>query len=62
VRLGIPRYHGALADVIQSPRFATVYGLLLEAATQKKRGLKVREKRGWKQIPGLMKSWFEKNF
>jgi cell division protein FtsA len=62
VRLGVPKYHGALADVIQSPRFATAHGLLLEAATQKKRGLKVREKRGWKQIPERMKSWFEKNF
>jgi cell division protein FtsA len=61
-RLGVPKYHGALADVIQSPRFATAHGLLLEALTQKKRGLKVREKSGWKQIPERMKSWFEKNF
>ncbi|MDR2789130.1 MAG: cell division protein FtsA [Candidatus Accumulibacter sp.] len=61
-RLGVPRYHSALADVIQSPRFATAYGLLLEALTQKKRGLKVREKRGWKQVPGRVKLWFEKNF
>ncbi|MDR2111908.1 MAG: cell division protein FtsA, partial [Candidatus Accumulibacter sp.] len=38
VRLGIPRYSGALASVIQSPRFATSYGLLLEACAQKKRG------------------------
>jgi cell division protein FtsA len=62
VRLGVPKYHGALADVIQSPRFATAHGLLQEALTQKKRGLKVREKQGWKQIPERMKSWFEKNF
>ena len=62
VRLGIPRYHGALADVIQSPRFATSYGLLLEAATQRKRGLKVSETYGVKQIFGRMKAWFEKNF
>ncbi|MDR3221590.1 MAG: cell division protein FtsA [Candidatus Accumulibacter sp.] len=62
VRLGIPRYDGALADVIQSPRFATAFGLLLEARTQRKRGLKVRETRDVKQIFGWMKSWFEKNF
>jgi cell division protein FtsA len=62
VRLGVPKYDGALADVIQSPRFATAYGLLLEAQTQRKRGLKVRETRDVKQIFGRMKDWFEKNF
>ncbi len=62
VRLGIPKYTGALADVIQAPRFATSYGLLLEALAQRKRGLKVRETRDVKQIFGRMKSWFEKNF
>ena len=62
VRLGVPKYTGALADVIQSPRFATSYGLLLEALTQRKRGLKVRETRDVKQIFGRMRSWFEKNF
>ena len=53
---------GALADVVQSPRFATSYGLLLEALTQRKRGLKVRETRDVKELFGRMKSWFEKNF
>ena len=62
VRLGIPKYHGALADVVQSPRFATAFGLLLEAQTQRQRGLKVRETRDVKQVFGRMKSWFEKNF
>ncbi len=62
VRLGIPKYTGALADVVQHPRFATACGLLLEAQTQRKRGLKVREKRDVKQVFGRMKSWFEKNF
>ncbi|MDR3299653.1 MAG: cell division protein FtsA [Candidatus Accumulibacter sp.] len=62
VRLGVPKYNGALADVIQSPRFATSYGLLLEAWTQKKRGLKVHEMRDWKQFFRWLKSWFEKNF
>jgi cell division protein FtsA len=62
VRLGIPKYYGALADVVQAPRFATACGLLLEAQTQRKRGLKVRETRDVKQVFGRMKSWFEKNF
>ena len=62
VRLGIPKYTGALADVVQHPRFATACGLLLEAQTQRKRGLKVREKRDVKQVFGRMKSWFEKTF
>ena len=52
----------ALADVVQHPRFATACGLLLEAQTQRKRGLKVREKRDVKQVFGRMRSWFEKNF
>ena len=62
VRLGAPKYSGALADVVQNPRFSTACGLLIEAQTQRKRGLKVREKRDVKQAFGRMKSWFEKNF
>ena len=62
VRLGIPKYGGALASATQSPCFATAHGLLLEAAAQRKRGLKVRETRDVKQVFGWMKSWFEKNF
>jgi len=62
VRLGMPRYSGALADVVQSPRFATAYGLLLEAQAQHRRGIKVHETRSFKDVFGRMKSWFEKNF
>lgn len=62
VRLGSPKYNGSLADVIQTPRFATAVGLLLEAQAQRKRGIKVRETRDVKQIFGRMKAWFEKNF
>jgi cell division protein FtsA len=62
VRLGFPKYSGALADVVQSPRFSTAYGLLLEAQAQHKRGQKVHETRNVKQVFGRMKSWFEKNF
>ena len=62
VRMGVPKYAGSLADVIQSPRYATAYGLLLEAQTQHRRGQKVSETRNFKQVLGRMKSWFEKNF
>ena len=62
VRLGIPKYYGALADVVQNPRFATACGLLMEAQAQRKRGLKVRETSNAKQVFGRMRSWFEKNF
>jgi cell division protein FtsA len=62
VRLGVPKYYGALSDVVQNPRFSTACGLLFEAQAQRKRGLKVRETRDMKQVFGRMKSWFEKNF
>jgi cell division protein FtsA len=41
---GRSEVHRALADVVQSPRFSTAFGLLLEAQTQRKRGLKVRKR------------------
>ncbi|MDR2508125.1 MAG: cell division protein FtsA [Candidatus Accumulibacter sp.] len=62
VRLGFPKYNGALSDVVRSPRFATACGLLMEAQTQRKRGLKVCETRGFRWIFERMRSWFEKNF
>jgi cell division protein FtsA len=62
VRLGVPKYSGALADVIQSPRFSTSYGLLQEALAQRKRGKKVRETRSMSDFFERLASWFEKNF
>jgi cell division protein FtsA len=62
VRLGVPQYSRGLADVVRSPRYATAYGLLLEAMAQRKRGQKVRDTTSFKQVLGRMKSWFEKNF
>ncbi|MEW5887498.1 MAG: cell division protein FtsA [Pseudomonadota bacterium] len=62
VRLGVPKYGGSLADVVQHPRYATAMGLLLEGAAQKKRGLHVRETRTFKQVLARMRAWFEKNF
>jgi cell division protein FtsA len=62
VRIGAPRYEGGLADVVRTPRLATAYGLLLEAQSQRRRGLKVREARNLRQVLQKMRAWFEKNF
>ena len=62
VRLGIPKYAGSLAEVVQHPRYATAMGLLLEGLAQKKRGIQAHSTRTFKQVLGNMKSWFEKNF
>ncbi len=62
VRIGIPAYEGNLADVLRHPRYATVMGLLMEGALQRKRGILVQETRSFKQVVSKMKSWFEKNF
>jgi len=62
VRIGVPKYDGSLADVVQHPRYATAMGLLLEGVAQKRRGIVARETRTFKQILARMRSWFEKNF
>ncbi len=64
VRLGEPKYNGPLVDVIKSPRYATAFGLILEAYNQRKRGQQVREKQGSgvKDVFSSMRAWFEKNF
>ena len=63
VRIGVPKYEGSLADVVQNPRFATAYGLLLEAQQQVRRGF-VRVRRGSdvRQMLGRVTSWLKKNF
>lgn len=62
VRLGVPRYKGSLDDMLDNPRYSTVFGLLLEAQAQKKRGQKVADTQDFKQVLNRMKSWFERNF
>ncbi|MDR2678696.1 MAG: cell division protein FtsA [Zoogloeaceae bacterium] len=62
VRLGVPKYEGSLADIVRTPRYATAYGLLLEARQQRLRGQKVKETRSIKDVFSRMSSWFEKNF
>ncbi|MGB0128902.1 MAG: cell division protein FtsA [Rhodocyclaceae bacterium] len=62
VRIGVPKYDGGLADVVQHPRYSTAMGLLLEGATQKKRGIVARETRTFRQILARMRAWFSRNF
>ena len=62
-RLGMPAYSGQLADVVRSPRYATVLGLLLEAKKQYLRGnLVTRQEGSAKAAWQRMKEWFLGNF
>ncbi|MCX7211648.1 MAG: cell division protein FtsA [Burkholderiales bacterium] len=63
VRIGVPGYSGGLADVVRTPRYATVLGLLEEARVQRQRGRKVAEQSGsFKETLRRMKEWFLGNF
>ncbi|MDD5030489.1 MAG: cell division protein FtsA [Rhodoferax sp.] len=63
VRRGIPKYRGALADMVAQPRAATVMGLLEEARLARLRGFKVAQKNGSvKSAFGSVKDWFMGNF
>ena len=63
VRLGVPGYAGGLTDVVGTPRFATVIGLLEEARQQRVRGRKVAEQSGsFKETLRRMKEWIVGNF
>jgi cell division protein FtsA len=46
VRRGVPKYTGALADMVSQPRVATVMGLMEEARLARLRGFKVSQKKG----------------
>jgi cell division protein FtsA len=63
VRRGIPRYSGALADMIAQPRAATVMGLLEEARLARVRGQKVALQSGSvKTAFGRIKDFIVGNF
>jgi len=62
VRLGMPRYKEGLSEVVRSPRFATVVGLLIEGRTQVERGLLARQGVSIKQVFSRMREWFQRNF
>lgn len=62
-RVGEPDYNGQLTDVVRSPRYATVLGLLMEAKRQYLRGQVVTRHGGSaKALWEKMKEWFLGNF
>jgi cell division protein FtsA len=62
VRLGVPRYAGGLAEVVQSPRYATAMGLLLEGQSQIERGILARQSGSFRSTLRRMREWFQRNF
>ncbi len=62
VKVGMPRYDGALRDIVRNPRHATAVGLLMEGMAQKKRGQKAKGPMTWRQTLASMRAWFGKNF
>jgi cell division protein FtsA len=63
VRIGIPDYSNSLSDVVRSPRFSTVVGLLNEARVQSLRGRRVALQTGsLSQTLQRMKDWFFGSF
>jgi len=62
VRLGVPRYAGGLADVVESPRYATVMGLLAEGRAQLERGILARQTGTFRGTLRRMRQWFQSNF
>ncbi len=62
-RIGVPAYDGQLADVVKSPRYSTVLGLLEEAKRQYLRGqVMVRQGGSATAVWQRMKEWFMGNF
>jgi cell division protein FtsA len=62
-RIGMPDYSGQLADVVRSPRYSTVLGLLIEAKRQYLRGqVVVRQGGSATAVWQRMKDWFLGNF
>jgi cell division protein FtsA len=62
VRVGTPRYAGGLAEVVRSPRYATVVGLILEGVTQMQHGHRARQGGSFRSVLARMREWFQRNF
>jgi cell division protein FtsA len=63
VRVGLPNYSGALAEVVRNPRYSTGMGLLMAGLDQVKRDRHARiQGAGFKEIFERMRSWFKGNF
>jgi len=63
VRLGLPQYSGALAEVVRNPRYSTGMGLLMAGLDQVKRDRHAKmQGAGFKEMLEKMKGWFKGNF
>jgi cell division protein FtsA len=62
VRVGLPKYAGALAEVVRSPRYATAMGLLMEGVQQVRQGQLSRQDGSVRAVLGRMREWFQRNF
>jgi len=63
VRVGVPQYNGALAEVVRNPRYSTGMGLLMAGLDQVKRDRVAKmQGAGFKELLDKMKSWFKGNF
>lgn len=62
VRVGVPDYHGNLYEVVRSPRYSTVMGLLQEACAQNLRGEKRVQKGSTRKILARFKDWVFNSF
>jgi cell division protein FtsA len=63
VRVGLPTYQGALAEVARNPRYSTAMGLLMAGLDQVKRDRHAKmQGAGFKEIFERMKGWFTGNF
>jgi cell division protein FtsA len=62
VRVGMPRYAGALAEVLRTPRYATAVGLLYEGMAQGEEGKLSRQSGSVRAVLGRMREWFQRNF
>jgi cell division protein FtsA len=63
VRVGLPNYSGALAEVVRNPRYSTAMGLLMAGIDQVKRDRHAKmQGAGFKEMLEKMKGWFKGNF
>jgi cell division protein FtsA len=63
VRVGVPHYSGALAEVVRSPRYSTGIGLLMAGLEQVKRDRHAKmQGAGFKEVLEKMRAWFKSNF
>jgi cell division protein FtsA len=63
VRVGVPNYSGALAEVVRNPRYSTGVGLLMAGLEQVKRERHAKmQGAGFKEVLEKMRVWFKSNF